>query len=135
MKKYMYILILCFLYNSLVGQNVSNYYYADGERQYWTDDSTSVNILVKNKSNYDAIVQNLERLFADPTDEILADDEDDNIIVNSLSLPSLPKNAIIAAISIDSDDIAFFTYSKRVNGGRIWLRNDVYVKPKPEAFL
>jgi len=92
-----------------------NTYNADGVPQYWTEDSTSVNIIVKNMQNYNTIVQNLELLFTDANDEILADDEDDNIIVNSLSLPLMHKDSIISAIRIAADDIAFFTYSKLVN--------------------
>ena len=41
----------------------TQYYYADGVPQYWTDDSTSVNIIVKNMNNYNAIVHRLELLF------------------------------------------------------------------------
>ena len=31
-----------------------NYYYAGGKAHYWQDDSTSANIIVANKHNYDA---------------------------------------------------------------------------------
>ncbi|GHV43384.1 hypothetical protein FACS1894180_2290 [Bacteroidia bacterium] len=133
MKKLLIILGFIFSASLLSAQSLlpqSKYYYANGIKQYWTDDSTSVNIIVRNMQNYNAIVQNLELLFANSNDEVLADDEDDNIIVNSLSLPSMYKDSIIAAISVASDDIAFFTYSKIVNNERIWLRNDIYVKPK-----
>jgi|GEM_PF-1083205 len=129
MKKLLFILGFLMI-TSLYAQSIPNYYYASGTPQYWTEDSTSVNIIVGNMRNYDAIVRNLELLFTDPNDEILADDEDDNIIVNSRSLLMMDKNKIIDAISIDPDDIVFFTYSKLVNNERIWLRNDVYVKPK-----
>jgi len=130
MRKLLIILGFILICSSLIAQSTSNYYYANGIPQYWTDDSTSVNIIVKNMHNYNRIVQNLKLLFSDPTDEILADDEDDNIIINSLSLLFIPEDKLIAQISIDSDDIAFFTYSKLVNGEHIWLRNDIYVKPK-----
>jgi len=130
MKRMLIILGVVLMFFSLRAQSTSNYYYANGVPQYWTEDSTSVNIIVQNMHNYNAIVQNLELLFTDVNDEILADDEDDNIIVNSLSLPLMHKDSIIAAIRIAADDIAFFTYSKLVNGSRIWLRNDIYVKSK-----
>ena len=118
MKKLGIILGSVFMLSSLSAQNLlpqTQYYYADGVPQYWTDDSTSVNIIVKNMDNYNAIVQKLELLFVDSTDQILADDEDDNIIVNSTSLPFMNKDSIIVFISIDSNDIAFFTYSKLVD--------------------
>jgi hypothetical protein len=40
------------------------YYYANGERHYWETDSTSVNIIVKNRDHYDLIAKNLEWLFS-----------------------------------------------------------------------
>jgi len=89
MKKLAIILSFSFFVSSLTAQSYyynSSYYYVDGVPQYWTDDSTSVNIIVKNMNNYNAIVQNLQSLFSGSTDIILADDEDDNIIVNSASL-------------------------------------------------
>jgi len=116
MKKLFIILGLIFIGILLNAQSTPNYYYyANGVPQYWIDDSTSVNIIVRNMHNYNTIAQNLELLFTNPTDEILADDEDDNIIVNSLSLPSMNKDFIIQTISIEDDDIAFFTYSKLIN--------------------
>jgi hypothetical protein len=85
--------------------------------------------------NYGAIVDNLHLLFSNSTDEILADDEDDNIIINSLSLPLIHKDALIAAISINSDDIAFFSYSKLIENEHIWLRNEVLIKLKNNTFF
>jgi len=111
MKKLLIVLGFYLVIISLYAQNASNYYYAEkGVPFYWTEDSTSVNIIVKNMQNYNAIAHNLELLFNKPTDEIFADDEDDNIIINSLSLPLMHKDSIIAAIRIATDDIAFFTY-------------------------
>jgi len=139
MKQLLVILGSVFVFSQLnAQQNVmpqTNYYYADGVPQYWTVDSTSVNIIVKNRHNYNAIVQNLQVLFFDSTDVIFADDEDDNIIVNSFSLPLIHKDSLIAAISIVPDDIAFFTYSKIVDSNYIWLRNDVYIKLKDSAYF
>jgi hypothetical protein len=124
--------------NSLISQNF-NYnmqsYYAGGIPHYWTDDSTSVNIIISNMENYGAIVDNLHLLFPDSTNEILADNEDDNIIVNSLSLPLLHKDSIISFIEIDSGDVSFFTYSKWIDNGHIWLRNEVLIKLKDTAYF
>ena len=52
MKKIFIILGFIFMLFQLKAQN--NYYYADGIPQYWRDDSTSVNIIVKNMHNYNA---------------------------------------------------------------------------------
>ena len=112
--------------------NYQDYYYADGEAIFWKTDSTSVNIIVNNMKNYNDIAINLQKIFNSPNDEVIYDDEDDNIIVNSMSLPFISKDSIIDAISINYDDITFFTYSKVVNGSRIWLRNEVYVKMRED---
>jgi hypothetical protein len=76
MKKLMIVLGSVFMLSSLSAQsylyNNPNYYYVDGVKQYWTDDSTSVNIIVKNRNNYNGIVQKLELLFSDSTDQVLA---------------------------------------------------------------
>jgi hypothetical protein len=136
MKKILIVLEFMCVFGLLNAQSnfpVSNYYYVDRVPQYWIDDSTSINIIVKNMNNYNAIVDNLKNIFTAPDDEIFADDEDDNIIINSHSLPFLHKDSIIDNISIASDDIVFFTYSKLVNNSRIWLRDEVYVKLKSRA--
>lgn len=111
----------------VIGQTRDEYYYADGQRIYWVEDSTSANIIVANMEHYDAIVSQLEHIFSDEMDEIWYDDEDDNIIVNSRSLVRISKDSLIAFISIDTSDIAFFTYSKRIDSSRIWLRNEIYL--------
>ena len=111
----------------VIGQTRDEYYYADGQRIYWVEDSTSANIIVANMEHYDAIVSQLEHIFSDEIDEIWYDDEDDNIIVNSRSLVRISKDSLIAFISIDTSDIAFFTYSKRIDSSRIWLRNEIYL--------
>jgi len=98
MKKTVIFLGFILTLNLLNAQSIPNYYYASDIPQYWAEDSTSVNIIVGNMHNYEAIVRNLELLFTDPNDEILADDEDDNIIVNSRSLLTMDKNRIIDII-------------------------------------
>ncbi len=113
-----------------------NYYYAGGEPQYWTDDFTSVNIIVKNMSDYDTIVNKLQLLFSNLNDEVLADDEDDNIIVNSNSLKSLSKDYIINYITNNNPSkIAFFSYSKLLDGAHVWFRNEIIVKLKDNAYF
>ena len=102
-----------------------NYYYADGKAHYWQDDSTSANIIVTNKHNYDAIVKRLLNIFNE--NEVVYDNEDDNIIINSENLPNMDKDSLIELISVENNDISFFTYSKLVDGEHLWLRNEVYV--------
>ena len=63
MKKLFIVLGFVFMLGSLCSQGLQNYYYANGVPQYWTEDSTSVNVIVKNMHNYDAIAQKLELLY------------------------------------------------------------------------
>jgi hypothetical protein len=122
--------------NYLVAPNYQGYYYAGGVAHTFQNDSTSANIIVKNMHNFNAIVNNLTAIFTDSTDVILADsDEDDNIILNSLSLPLFNKDSLIALIQIDTDDILFFTYSKVMDSDHIWLRNEVLVKYKDSSMM
>ncbi|MDR1112456.1 MAG: hypothetical protein LBL18_01675 [Bacteroidales bacterium] len=52
--------LLCILMiNQLAAQNYQGYYFADGVAQYWTDDSTSVNIIVGSMQHYNKIVAKL----------------------------------------------------------------------------
>jgi DNA-directed RNA polymerase subunit H (RpoH/RPB5) len=124
MKKIITILICAFTLNQLSAQNYQGYYYAGGKPHYWREDSTSANIIVKNMEHYDAIVSNIRNIFTDAKDEILADDEDDNIIINSIQLPQISKDQLIAAIQAEEGDIAFFSCSKLIGKEHIWLRNE-----------
>ena len=134
-------LILFCLSISFIGQSQTsgdnnrniNYYYADGKTYYWQDDSTSANIIVANKHNYDTIVQRLLNIFNE--NEVVYDNEDDNIIINSENLPDMDKNSLIGLISVENNDISFFSYSKLVNGEHLWLRNEVYVSFSDTAYF
>ncbi|MBP5614872.1 MAG: S8 family serine peptidase, partial [Bacteroidales bacterium] len=123
-------MLLVFIANSIgQAQNIpTNGYYASGTFHSWQDDSTSANIIVANMEHYNDIVSNLQTLFNGTDDEIVYDDEDDNIIVNSTSLRSISVPTLIQQISISSGDITFFSYSKNIGGKRLWLRNDIYVQ-------
>jgi len=59
--------------------NYESYYYADGEAIEWVTDSTSVNIIIKNMKNYNAIANNLQKIFNETEDEVLFDEEEDDI--------------------------------------------------------
>ena len=125
--KILVLLQMCILI-CLFSFSQTNYYYADGQQIYWITDSSSANIIVKNTENYSQIANNLKDIFIGSTDEVVEDDEDDNIIVNSPSLRTMNIGTLISSISVKSDDIAFFTFSRLVNGNHLWLRNDLYVK-------
>ena len=111
-----------------------NFYYANGVAQYWEDDVSSANIIVRNLNHYDTIVYGLNTIFNSVDDEIIADDEDANIIVNSSSWSAKDKFDVVSNVSVSPDDIAFFSYSKVVNGSHIWLTNEVYVKLKDSLY-
>jgi hypothetical protein len=74
-------------------------------------------------------------VFTNPSDLIYYDNEDDNIIIYSNILPSFNKDSLISLISVDTNDISFFTYSKIINNSHIWLRNEVLVRFKQPMIL
>jgi hypothetical protein len=76
MKKILITIGIVFITIQLISQSYynPNHYYYEGVPQYWTEDPTSANIIVKNMSDYNAIVNKLQILFSNSTDEILADD-------------------------------------------------------------
>ena len=131
--KYLFIYInifICFITNSVFAQiqDSTNFYYNKGIPHYYINDSTSVNIIVKNVENYDSIVSNLYTIFNNPKDEIISSNEDDNIIVNSDQLLNLNIDTLISKIKVSFNDISFVTYKKIVNNSSIWFRNEIYVK-------
>ncbi|MDR3047901.1 MAG: S8 family serine peptidase, partial [Bacteroidales bacterium] len=131
MKKFLIFLTTLLSMSIISAQNnTRSYYYANGKAHYWVDDSTSVNIIVRNMSNYNQIVANLETLFNNEKVDILSDNSDDNIIVNCDNLSNYSRANIIAAISVNSDDISFFSYAKNIKGSKIWLRPVVLIKLK-----
>lgn len=135
-KKIIIVLTLTMMCLSASAQNDSLYgfYYANGTRHYWQEDYTSANIIVRNLNHFDSIVARLGRIFNGAEDRVLADDEDNNIIVNSQALASRNISELISQISMSNNDIKFFTYAKQVNGNPIWLTNEVYVKLKDSIY-
>ncbi|MBQ2853830.1 MAG: S8 family serine peptidase, partial [Bacteroidales bacterium] len=132
MKRVVFIIILFCVSLSLSSQN-NNFYYANGVAQHWEVDSTSVNIIVGNIENLDTLSYRLQAQFRNVNDEIIFDNEDNNIIINSSSLSNRNLNEIINSISISTDDI-FLSYSKLINNSHIWLTNEVYVKLKDSLY-
>ena len=134
MKKMVKIIFLLFAILTVYGQDDNvlpsnmNYYYADGQKCYWQDDSTSINLIIANMENYEEIVRKLREFFTNEEDEIIYDDEDDNIIVNSPRLPTVPLNTLVERISVSLEDVEFVTYSKTIGDNYIWLRNELYVQ-------
>ena len=78
----------------VIGQTRDEYYYADGQRIYWVEDSTSANIIVANMEHYDAIVSQLEHIFSDEIDEIWYDD---GTWITTTPLRELTNDSIIVA--------------------------------------
>ena len=105
----------------------TNYYYANNERNYWLEDSTSVNIIVSDSEQYDMIVGRILEIFSDKTDTVSYVGDDDNIIIISEKLRTIPIERLTSTICNNSSDISFITYAKRVNRQRIWLRNEINV--------
>ncbi len=71
--------ILITIAGNISAQNARGYYYAGEKQHWWTDDSTSMNIIVADTSHLVYIAHALESNFKAPNDEVLYDDEDDNI--------------------------------------------------------
>ena len=109
-------------------QGNSNYYYDGYNAHFWVNDSTSAIMIIKNMNNYTQISNRLKDTFVAPSDEIIENDEENNIIINSSSLNTIDIDSLISAISVKSDDIEFFSFSKVINGHHYWLRNEVFVK-------
>jgi len=74
---------LCILLNAQNTPSTPNYYYANGVPQYWVEDPTSINIIVPSMATYNTVIERLEMVFIGLFDEIIADDEDDNIMAKS----------------------------------------------------
>ena len=111
MKKIVLIVMLLCI-NAVVSAQNNNYYYANGTAQYWEEDRNSVNIIVGNIENIDTLVYRLKSQFRDVNDEILFDNEDNNIIVNSSSISSRNINDVIDNISISANDVVFLVIPK-----------------------
>ena len=120
--------VLCFVSYSKAQSDYLNYYYAEGMRHYWVTDSTSVNIIVDRAEHYDQIANNLSNIFNDPSDIVIRDPEDDNIIVFSRRLLNIPLGLLQNLISVSNTDIGFMSYSKVLNNNHLWLRNDIYIQ-------
>ncbi len=128
MKKHLLLLVGMFCVALCAFSQNDHFYYANGTRHYWQEDQTSANIIVNNLDYYDSIVSRLQNMFNNDSVELIASDEDNNIIINSYLLRNYDNSTLLNNISTSPNDIAFFSYAKVVNGSRIWLTNEVYVK-------
>lgn len=131
MKKNVLLIILACVVSQVWSQN--NYYYAGNEAHYWVEDTSSVNIIIGNMQNLEQIVKNVQDIFYDGTDTVSFVSDDDNIIIISNKLKNIPLSILCNAIIVAPNDIVFATYAKRINGKRIWLRNEAYVKLKNDS--
>ena len=130
MKKCAFLVVLFLFFININIEAQSNYYFANYQRQYWREDSTSINIIVANMQNYNLIVRNLQTIFSANNDTVRYGNDDDNIIIISDKLKITDLQKMVSSISPDSADISFVTYAKKINNRRLWLRNEAYVKLK-----
>lgn len=127
-------IILGFLIGvTILSEAQNNYYFANNGRNYWVEDSTSINVIVGNSQNCELIAKKLFDLFSDSSDTVSYVEDDDNIIVISEKLPSIDLSQLIASISPNQSDIAFVTYAKKINNTRIWLRHEAYLRLKHDS--
>lgn len=84
-KKIAIIMIICC--NMIYAQNI-NYFYNQGERQFWTVDSTTINLIVVDTTDLPWIYQNAIDFFHGDAEGYYSD-EDDNLVINSRSLNSI----------------------------------------------
>ena len=112
----------------------SGYYYANGIRHYWQEDHTSAIIIGKNVMHYDSIASNLLLLFNNPDDEIVTYSNDNRFIINSSSLETMSAESILGTTSVMTEDNAYLSYAKIVDGNRIWLTNEVFVMLKDSVY-
>lgn len=113
---------------SICTYSQQNFYYVNGNKAFWQDDSTSINVIVGNRDKYNDIAGSFARIFVDEHDTIYDSDEDDNIIIISDKLKKIKIDSLVCAVSSGDEDIVFITYAKRTATGRLWLRNEVNIK-------
>jgi hypothetical protein len=122
------ILIVLNMLLSICTYSQQNFYYVNGNKAFWQDDSTSINVIVGNREKYNDIAGLFARIFVDEHDTIYDSDEDDNIIIISDKLKKIKIDSLVCAVSSGDEDIVFITYAKRTATGRLWLRNEVNIK-------
>lgn len=123
--------ILITIAGNISAQNARGYYYAGEKQHWWTDDSTSINIIVADTTKLFSIAYSLESFFNKADDEVLYDNEDDNIIISSTNLPEVDFDSLLRSVCLTPNDIAFWTYSKLLDGvdsDYIWLRNEIFIQ-------
>lgn len=131
MKRYLFSIFLLLVVYVAEAQN--NFYFANNQRQFWRDDSTSIIVIVDNMQHFDVIAHNLLTVFSANNDTVLYGYDDDNIIVISNMLRTMNLTQLLSFISPNPSDISFVSYAKKINNRRLWLRNEAYVKLKNET--
>jgi subtilisin family serine protease len=129
MKKFIFFTCLILVIHLIYGQSGGNFYYAEGQQHFFSTDSTSVNILVRNMQHYDTIAKAISAFYSDSSEyAVYYDNEDDNIIVSSKSIVLRNIDSLLQQLAPNNNDIAFISYAKQIGGSHFWLRNEVYVK-------
>ena len=126
-KKIAIIIIICC--NMVHAQNI-NYFYNRGERQYWTVDSTSINLIVADTTDLPRIYQNAIIFLHGDADGYYSD-EDDNLVINSRLLNSIDMPCFLHFITEgDSEKVKWYTYAKNIQNERVLFRNEIAIKLK-----
>ena len=121
--------LILFAGESILAQN-SKFYYYNGTAQYFTDDSMSVNIILADTGDIRNICNNLYLYFSGQA-EVSYSDEDDNIIVTNRSLSCYHIDSVIKSVTNNHPEkVIYYSYSKNLDGERVWLRNEVVAKIK-----
>ena len=126
-KKIAIIMIICC--NMIYAQNI-NYFYNQGERQFWTVDSTTINLIVVDTTDLPWIYQNAIDFFHGDAEGYYSD-EDDNLVINSRSLNSINMPVYLYFITEGHPEkIKYYTYAKNIQDERVLFRNEIAVKLK-----
>lgn len=121
------ILIICC--NIIHAQNI-NYFYNRGERQYWTVDSTSINLIIDDATDLPWIYRNAIDFFNGEAEGYYSD-EDDNLVINSQLLNSINMPAFLFFITEGHPEkIKYYTYAKNIHDKHVLFRNEIVVKLK-----
>ena len=118
--------------NMTHAQNI-NFFYNRGERQYWTVDSTSINLIVADTADLPWIYQNaINYLHGDA--EGYYSDEDDNLVINSRLLNGINVSVFLYSITDGHlEKVKYYTYAKNIQNKRVLFRNEIAVKLKQSS--
>ena len=133
MKSYILkIVLVCVLGYCCFSAQGQQYIYRQGNRMYYSCDSTSAIVIVAGDTNaLQRVAFRLDSIFNGNKDLVSFNNEDDVIFLHSDNLPSVvPANMINVISHGGQDSISFFSYAKIVNECRLWFRNELLIELK-----